>query len=38
MTYFAQYIPLEAKASGKAAVGLIRQYGTVSVSAPLTKT
>lgn len=35
--YLAHVSPKDAKASGKAAVGLISLYGTIRVRAPLTK-
>lgn len=36
ITYLAHGIPLDEKASGRAAIELIAQYGTISVRAPLT--
>lgn len=38
ITYLAHAMPLDEKASGRAAVGLIAQYGTTNVKAPLTIT
>lgn len=36
ITYLAHGIPLDEKASGRAAIGLIAQYGTTNVRAALT--